>query len=261
MIFLLDSIELWLSSNRNILQFFSFLSNSLIKPNLLQEPCFHNSHKTLKFVYGLWLLMRSFFLNLFLIFQLHSLMFRIVQLIINQALYRACTGIVSYHLSLKWLLCFQTALFHKIFFELVRGRKMYFSLHLELWLFSWKYKKDFFALEKLQGMNIYISKWGYYSKTKKSLHGSIYSSIISFYSLVSSDEHWTWLKSAYIETEILNTQKKLHACEEGGAYFRIFVWHLLMNLKNSYLLKKLLKLADKKCKIFHIYNVALFLNQ
>ena len=167
MIFLLDSIELWLSSNRNILQFFSFLSNSLIKPNLLQEPCFHNSHKTLKFVYGLWLLMRSFFLNLFLIFQLHSLMFRIVQLIINQALYRACTGIVSYHLSLKWLLCFQTALFHKIFFELVRGRKMYFSLHLELSLFSWKYKKDFFALEKLQGMNIYISKWGYYSKTKK----------------------------------------------------------------------------------------------
>ena len=76
--------------------------------------------------------MRSFFLNLFLIFQLHSLMFQIVDLIINQALYRACTGIVTHHLSLKWLLCFQTALSHKIFFDLVRGRKMSFFLHLEL---------------------------------------------------------------------------------------------------------------------------------
>ena len=34
-------------------------------------------------------------------------------------------------------------------------------------------------------------------------------------------------------------------------------WHLLVNLKNNYLLKKLLKWASKKCKNFNIYNVVL----
>ena len=32
--------------------------------------------------------------------------------------------------------------------------------------------------------------------------------------------------------------KESHKCEEGGAYLRISVWHLLVNLKNIYLLKK-----------------------
>ena len=40
--------------------------------------------------------------------------------------------------------------------------------------------------------------------------------------------------------------------EEGGAHLRITVWYLLMNLKNSYLFKKLLKWANKKCKNFNI---------
>ena len=30
---------------------------------------------------------------------------------------------------------------------------------------------------------------------------------------------------------------KSHTCEEGAAHLRITVWHLLMNLKNNYLLK------------------------
>ena len=47
---------------------------------------------------------------------------------------------------------------------------------------------------------------------------------------------------------------KNHTCEEGGAHIQISVWHLLMNLK-KYLLKKLLKWANKKCKNFNIYNV------
>ena len=47
--------------------------------------------------------------------------------------------------------------------------------------------------------------------------------------------------------KIKATQKKSHACE-GGAHSRISVWHLLMNLKNNYLLKKkLLKCANKIC--------------
>ena len=41
--------------------------------------------------------------------------------------------------------------------------------------------------------------------------------------------------------------EKSHTCEEGRAHLRISVWHLLMNLKNNNLLKKLLKWANKKC--------------
>ena len=37
-----------------------------------------------------------------------------------------------------------------------------------------------------------------------------------------------------------------------------FVWHLIMNLKNNYLKKKMLKEANKKCKNFNIYNVVFF---
>ena len=33
-------------------------------------------------------------------------------------------------------------------------------------------------------------------------------------------------------------------CEEGGAHLRISVWHLLMNLKNDYLLKKTVEVGQ-----------------
>ena len=46
-----------------------------------------------------------------------------------------------------------------------------------------------------------------------------------------------------------------NTCEEGRAHLRISFWHLLMNLKNNYLLKTLLKWANKY-KHFHICNVA-----
>ena len=36
--------------------------------------------------------------------------------------------------------------------------------------------------------------------------------------------------------------------EKGGEHLKISVWYLLMNLKNNYLFKKLLKWANKKCK-------------
>ena len=48
--------------------------------------------------------------------------------------------------------------------------------------------------------------------------------------------------------------EKSHTCEEGSTHLRISFWHLLMNLKNNYLLKKLLKRANKKCRNFNIYN-------
>ena len=47
------------------------------------------------------------------------------------------------------------------------------------------------------------------------------------------------------------TFKKSHTCEEGGANFRVTVWHLLMNLKDNYLFKKLLL----KVLNFNIYHV------
>ena len=53
--------------------------------------------------------------------------------------------------------------------------------------------------------------------------------------------------------------KKSHACEEGGAHIRIYFLHLLMKLKNNYLLRKLLKWANKKCKSFKINKVVFFL--
>ena len=39
---------------------------------------------------------------------------------------------------------------------------------------------------------------------------------------------------------------KNHTREEGGVHHRISVSHLLMSLKNNFLLKKLLKWANKK---------------
>ena len=50
--------------------------------------------------------------------------------------------------------------------------------------------------------------------------------------------------------------QKSRTCEEGGAHFRISFWHLLMNLKNKYLLKTLLKWANKKQNNFNICNAA-----
>ena len=40
-------------------------------------------------------------------------------------------------------------------------------------------------------------------------------------------------------------------------HLRISIWHLSMNLKNKYLLKKLLKWANKKQNNLNIYNAAL----
>ena len=57
---------------------------------------------------------------------------------------------------------------------------------------------------------------------------------------------------------VKKNKEKSCACEEGGSHLRISFWHLLMNLKNNYLLKKLLKWVNKKCKNFNIYNIVFF---
>ena len=54
------------------------------------------------------------------------------------------------------------------------------------------------------------------------------------------------------------TVKKNHTRKKGGAQLSISFWHLLMNLKNKYLLKKLLKWANKKHNNLNIYNAAFF---
>ena len=43
--------------------------------------------------------------------------------------------------------------------------------------------------------------------------------------------------------------EKSHTCVEGGAHLRISVWHLLLNLKNNYLLKNWWSGPKKRCKI------------
>ena len=52
--------------------------------------------------------------------------------------------------------------------------------------------------------------------------------------------------------------EKSHTCVEGGAHLGISVWHLLINLKNNYLLKNWWS-EPKKCKNFNI-NVVFFFN-
>ena len=42
-----------------------------------------------------------------------------------------------------------------------------------------------------------------------------------------------WLRANKLSLNV----KKSHTCEEDEAHLRISVWHLLMNLKNNYLLK------------------------
>ena len=42
--------------------------------------------------------------------------------------------------------------------------------------------------------------------------------------------------------------KNSHTCKQGGANLRISFWQLMVNLKSKYLLKKLLKWANKKTK-------------
>ena len=59
----------------------------------------------------------------------------------------------------------------------------------------------------------------------------------------------------------MRTLEKSHTFEEGGAHLRLSVWDLLINLKNNYLLKKLLKWANRKCKDFSIYDVAFIKKQ
>ena len=52
--------------------------------------------------------------------------------------------------------------------------------------------------------------------------------------------------------------KKSYTCEDGGTHLRISVWYLWINLRNNYLLKKLLKWANKKYKNFNICIVVFF---
>ena len=52
-----------------------------------------------------------------------------------------------------------------------------------------------------------------------------------------------------------DNKEKITHIEESGAHLRISIWHLLINLRNNYLLKILLKSANKKCKNFNTYNV------
>ena len=46
--------------------------------------------------------------------------------------------------------------------------------------------------------------------------------------------------------QFIHFYQKPQTCDEGGVHLGISFWHLLMNLKNNYLLKKLLKWANIK---------------
>ena len=54
---------------------------------------------------------------------------------------------------------------------------------------------------------------------------------------------------SYSRYNLLQIVIKITQCEKGGVHLRISVWHLLMNLKNNYLLKKLLSEPIKMLKM------------
>ena len=59
-----------------------------------------------------------------------------------------------------------------------------------------------------------------------------------------------------VPIHFLIKQEEAHKYEESETHQRISFWYLLMNLKNNYLSKKVLKWANKKQKNFNIQNVA-----
>ena len=52
--------------------------------------------------------------------------------------------------------------------------------------------------------------------------------------------------------------KKIKQLCRRWAHLKISFWHLLVNLKNNYVFKKLLRWANEKCKEFHIYTIVFF---
>ena len=60
----------------------------------------------------------------------------------------------------------------------------------------------------------------------------------------------------YLPSWQLFQKRKNHTHVEKVGHTSISFWHLLMNLKNKYLLRKLLKWANKKQNNLNIYNVA-----
>ena len=74
-------------------------------------------------------------------------------------------------------------------------------------------------------------------------------------------EQKIFFKTHLFSTNILHSLQKneeSHTCEESGAHPRISVWHFLMNLKNNFLLQKLLKWANKKYKYLNIKHLQKF---
>ena len=60
----------------------------------MTESYFHKLDKALKYRNDLPLLTRSFFLKVFVICELHSLIFELPKFFIHQPQYRPCTGLV-----------------------------------------------------------------------------------------------------------------------------------------------------------------------
>ena len=63
--------------------------------------------------------------------------------------------------------------------------------------------------------------------------------------VVSSINCHTKKVSKYIDNQLQPyVKKKSHTCEEGGAHIRISFWHLLMNLKKKFIIKKTVEVGQ-----------------
>ena len=81
--------------------------------------------------------------------------------------------------------------------------------------------------------------------------------------LKTNDDSWSCEQLKKCVTDQYLERKNTQMWRRWGTpqFFFFFFLHLLMNLKNNYLLKRLLKWANKNVKNSNIYNVVFFLKK
>ena len=81
---------------------------------------------------------------------------------------------------------------------------------------------------------------------------------ISLFPIIPWSKNQDYDKQKTAQESTTTKSKKTHICE-GGGHLRISFWHLLMNLKNSFLCIWLL--ANQIYKNLNIYNLVFFLKR
>ena len=107
------------------------------------------------------------------------------------------------------------------------------------------------------GANFYAPKSGYHSQKCPDYPVIYYFSPVIFCLIISHYSDFCYYRSLLYYGKFITNWKKIRT-NYRTFLFIFLLHHLLMNLKINYLLEKLLKWTNKKCKNFNIYNVVFF---